>query len=57
MCPHHNLEKSVLVHKFHNSLNYNTCLIIDADSCEALMNKGIDGALVLIENMTLNHNQ
>ena len=56
-CPHHGLEKWLIVQTFYNGLNYNTRLTIDAAAGGALMNRGVDEAYTLIEEMALNHNQ
>ncbi|XP_078166211.1 uncharacterized protein LOC144560859 [Carex rostrata] len=56
-CPHHGLEKWLIVQTFYNGLNYNTRLTIDAAANGALMNRGVDDAYTLIENMALNHHQ
>ncbi|XP_020266822.1 uncharacterized protein LOC109842344 [Asparagus officinalis] len=57
MCPHHGLEKWLIVHTFYNGLTYNTRMTVDAATGGALMNKTIDEAYTLIEDMAQNHYQ
>ncbi|XP_020272432.1 uncharacterized protein LOC109847612 [Asparagus officinalis] len=57
MCPHHGLEKWLIVHTFYNGLTYNTRMTVDAAVGGALMNKTIDEAYTLIEDMAQNHYQ
>ncbi|XP_020256161.1 uncharacterized protein LOC109833032 [Asparagus officinalis] len=57
MCPHHGLEKWLIVHTFYNGLTYNTRMTVDAAAGGALMNKTIDEAYTLIEDMAQNHYQ
>ena len=57
MCPHHGLEKWLLVQIFYNGLNYNTRISLDAAAGGALMNKSIDEAYDLFEDMAFNHYQ
>ncbi|XP_020243612.1 uncharacterized protein LOC109821792 isoform X2 [Asparagus officinalis] len=56
-CPHHGLEKWLIVHTFYNGLTYNTRMTVDAAAGGALMNKTIDDAYTLIEDMAQNHYQ
>lgn len=55
LCPHHGLEKWLIVYTFYNWLNYNTHISVDATDGGALMNKNVDEAHNLIEGMALNH--
>ena len=57
MCPHHGLEKWLIIHTFYNGLLYNTRLSIDAAAGGTLMDKPYDEANQLIENMAQNHYQ
>lgn len=57
MCPHHGLEKWLIVHTFYNGLSYNTRMTVDAATGGGLMNKGIEEAYSLIEDMAQNHYQ
>ncbi|XP_020270991.1 uncharacterized protein LOC109846180 [Asparagus officinalis] len=57
MCPHHGLEKWLINHTFYNGLTYNTRMTVDAAAGGALMNKTIDEAYTLIEDMAQNHYQ
>ncbi|XP_039683809.1 uncharacterized protein [Medicago truncatula] len=53
-CPHHGLEKWLIIHTFYNGLTSSTKLTIDAAAGGALMNKDFTTAYALIENMALN---
>jgi len=56
-CPHHGLEKWLIIHTFYNGLLYNTRMTIDAAARGALMNKPFTEAWGLIEDMAQNHYQ
>ena len=56
-CPHHGLEKWLIIHTFYNGLHYNTKMSIDAAAGGALMNKPYPEACALIEDMAQNHYQ
>jgi len=49
LCPHHGLEKWLIVHTFYNDLSYTTKMIVDAAADGALMNKNYTEAYTLIE--------
>ena len=51
LCPHHGLEKWLIVHTFYNSLSYTTKMTVDAAAGGALMNKNYTEAYALIEEM------
>ena len=53
ICPHHSLEKWLIVHTFYNGLSYTTKMTVDATAGGALMNKNY----ALIEDMAQNHYQ
>jgi len=55
ICPHHVLEKWLIVHTFYNGLSYTTGMSVDAAASGALMNKNYTAAYALIEDMTQNH--
>jgi len=57
LCPHHGLEKWLVIHTFYNGLLYVTKIIIDAAASGALMNKDYKTAYALIEDMAQNHCQ
>ena len=57
LCPHHGLEKWLIVHTFYNGLLYTTKMIVDAVAGGALMNKNYTAAYALIEDMAQNHYQ
>lgn len=57
MCPHHGREKWLVAHLFYNSLLYTTRMTIDAAAGGALMNKNLEDAYALIEDMVKNHYQ
>ena len=54
LCPHHGLEKWLIVHTFYNGLLYATKMIADATACGALMNKNYTTLYALIEDMAQN---
>jgi len=56
-CPHHGLEKWLIIHTFYNGLLYNTRMTINAAVGGALMNKPFNEAWGLIEVMAQNHYQ
>ena len=51
LCPHHGLEKWLIVHTFYNGLSYTTKMTVDAAAGGALMNKNCTKAYTLIEDM------
>lgn len=53
-CPHHGLEKWLIIHTFYNGLTSSTKLTIDVAVGGALMNKDFTTAYALIEDMALN---
>jgi len=57
LCPHHGLEKWLIVHNFYNGLLYTTKMTFDAAAGGALMNKNCIATYALIEDMTQNHYQ
>jgi len=57
LCPHHGLEKCLIVHNFYNGLSYTTKMTVDAAAGGALMNKNYIAAYALIEDITQNHYQ
>ncbi|XP_042425743.1 uncharacterized protein LOC122013544 [Zingiber officinale] len=56
-CPHHGLEKWLVLHTFYNGINYHTKVSLDSATEGALMNKSLDEAEKIIENVALNHHQ
>jgi len=57
LCPHHDLEKWLIIHTFYNGLLYITRIYVDAAAGGALMNKTYTTTYALIENMAQNHYQ
>ena len=57
LCPHHGLEKWLIIHTFYNGLLYTTKIYVDVAAGGALMNKTYTAAYALIEDMTQNHYQ
>ena len=57
LCPHHGLEKWLIIHTFYNGLSYTTKIYVDAAAGGALMNKTYTAAYDLIEGMAQNHYQ
>jgi len=57
LCPHHSLEKCLIIHTFYNGLLYTTKIYVDAAADGALMNKTYTSTYALIENMAQNHYQ
>jgi len=57
ICPHHGLEKWLIIHTFYNGLLFTTEMNVDAAASGALMNKTYTGAYALIEDMAQNHYQ
>ena len=57
LCPHHGLEKWLIIHTFYNGLLYTTKIIVDAAADGALMNKTYTTAYALIEDIVQNHYQ
>jgi hypothetical protein len=55
LCPHHGLEKWLIVHTFYNGLSYTTKMSVDAAAGGALMNKNYTEAYALIEDMAQSH--
>jgi len=55
LCPHHGLEKWLIVNTFYNGLSYTTKLTVDATADGAIMNKNFTEAYALIEDMAQNH--
>jgi len=53
LCPHHGLEKWLIIHTFYNGLTYITKIIVDAAAGGALMNKDFTTTYALIEDMAL----
>ncbi|XP_074570572.1 uncharacterized protein LOC141827240 [Curcuma longa] len=56
-CPHHGLEKWLVIHTFYNRINYQTKVYLDSAAGGALMNKILEEAKDLIESVALNHHQ
>jgi len=54
LCPHHGLEKWLIIHTFYNGLTYVTKIIVDAAAGGVLKNKDFTTAYALIEDMALN---
>jgi len=57
LCPHHGIEKWLIIHTFYNGLLFTTKMNVDAVAGGALMNKTYIGAYALIEDMTQNYYQ
>jgi len=57
LCPHHRLEKCLIIHTFYNGLLFTTKMNVDAAAGGALMNKTYTGAYSLIEDIAQNHYQ
>jgi len=57
LCPHHGLEKWLIIHTFYNGLLYTAKIYIDAAAGGALMNKTYTTTYALIEEMAQNHYQ
>jgi len=57
LCPHHGLEKWLIVHTFYNGISYTTKMTVDAAAGGALMNKNYTTTYGLIEDMAQNHYQ
>lgn len=56
-CPHHGLEKWLIIHTLYKGLFYNMRMIIDIVAGRALMNKVFIDAYALIDIMAQNHYQ
>jgi len=56
-CPHHGLEKWLIIHTFYNGLLYTIKINVDATAGGALMNKTYTTSYALIEDMAQNHYQ
>lgn len=57
LCPHHSLQKWLIIHTFYNGLLYNIRMTIGVVVGGALMDKPYNEAYQLIENMAQNHHQ
>jgi len=57
LCPHHGIEKWLIIHTFYNGLLYIIRIYVDAAAGGVLMNKTYTAAYALIENMAQNHYQ
>ena len=57
LCPHHGIEKWLIIHTFYNGLLYTTKIYVDVAAGGALLNKTYTTAYALIENMAQNHYQ
>ncbi|XP_073219968.1 uncharacterized protein [Cicer arietinum] len=57
LCHHHGLKRWLIFHKFYNGLSYTTRMTVDAAAGGALLNKNIEEAYALIEDMAQNHYQ
>lgn len=57
LCPHHGLEKWLIIHGFYNGLLYITRMTVDAADEDALMDKPFSEAYQLTENMAHSHYQ
>jgi len=55
ICPHHGLEKWLIIHTFYNGLLYTTKMNVDVAAGRDLMNKTYTAAYALIEDMAQNH--
>ncbi|XP_042379899.1 uncharacterized protein LOC121972279 [Zingiber officinale] len=56
-CPHHGLEKWLVLHTFYNRINYHTKVSINSTAGGALINKSLDETEEIIENVPQNHHQ
>ncbi|XP_042396837.1 uncharacterized protein LOC121986983 [Zingiber officinale] len=56
-CPHHGLEKWLVIHTFYNGISYSTKVSLDSAAGGALMNKTLEEAFDIIESVALNHHQ
>ena len=56
-CPHHGLERWLVLHTFYNGINYHTKVSLDSAAGGALMNKNLDEAEEIIESVAQNHHQ
>ncbi|XP_062088678.1 uncharacterized protein LOC133795238 [Humulus lupulus] len=56
-CPHHEIEKWMLVHNFYNELCGTTRTLIDAAAGGAFMRKSTNEAYDLLEEMAMNNQQ
>ena len=54
-CPHHGIERWMLVHNFYNGLCGTTCTLIDAAAGGAFMRKSANEAYDLLEEMAINN--
>jgi len=55
LCPHHGLEKWLIIYTFYNGLLYSTKMNVDAPAGGALMNKTYTATYALIKDMAQNH--
>jgi len=55
LCPHHGLEKGLIIHTFYNGLLYTTKIYVDAAAGGAWMSKTYTTTYCLIEDMAQNH--
>jgi len=51
LCPHHGLEKWLIIHTFYNGLLYATKIYVDTAAGGAFMNETYTATYVLIEDM------
>ena len=56
-CPHHDIERWMLVHNFYNGLCGTTRTIINAAAGDGFMSKGADEVYELLEEMAMNNYQ
>ncbi|XP_073222385.1 uncharacterized protein [Cicer arietinum] len=57
LCPHHGMERWLIIHTFYNELSYTTRMTVDDDAGGAFINKNIEESYALIEDMEHNHYQ
>lgn len=57
LCPHHGLEKWLIIHAFNNGILYKTRMTIGVAAGGALMDKPFSKVFQLIENVGHNHYQ
>jgi len=57
LCPHHGLEKWLIIHTFYNGILYTTKIYVDEVVGGALMNKTYTTSYALIEDMAQNQYQ
>ncbi|XP_042400981.1 uncharacterized protein LOC121991015 [Zingiber officinale] len=56
-CPHHGLEKWLVLHTFYNGINYHTKVSLDSAAGGALMNKSLDETEDIIESVAQNYHE